>query len=350
MHEDLPRRVILVALLGVFVLLAYAVLNRFLIPVAWAGILAYVTWPAHCRLIALLRGQRVLSALVMTLVLGTAFVLPFIWLFMLMREELPALYAFMTEKIAGGLPPLPALVRDFPYLGQWVEGYWQRWINDPNSLKDQLEPLLKDSTDEITTMLGGVGRNAIKFAIALLTVFFLYRHGERIFDQLRRVLQRFLGPSVEGYLSAVGRTTKAVVYGLVLTALAQGLLAGIGYWGAGLSAPALLGAVTALVALIPFGTPFVWGSVGVWLLATGEIWPGIGLLLWGTLVVSWIDNLIRPLVISQATRIPFLIVMFGVLGGLAAFGLIGLFVGPVILAVLMAVWREWLEDAPASPG
>ena len=80
----------------------------------------------------------------------------------------------------------------------------------------------------------------------------------------------------------------------------------------------------------------------------GEIWPGIGLLLWGTLVVSWIDNLIRPLVISQAARIPFLVVMFGVLGGLAAFGLIGLFVGPVILAVLMAVWREWLEEGVQS--
>jgi predicted PurR-regulated permease PerM len=139
--------------------------------------------------------------------------------------------------------------------------------------------------------------------------------------------------------------TKAVVWGLVATALAQGALAGLGYWWAGVDAPVLFGAVTALVAMLPFGAPFVWGSIGIWLLVSGNLTAGIGLLVWGALVVSWIDNLIRPLVISSATRIPFLLVLFGVLGGLAAFGLIGLFLGPVILAVLVAVWREWLEEA-----
>ncbi len=348
MNDDLSRRVIVVALLGVFVVLAFAVLNRFLIPVAWAAILAYVTWPAYRRLSALLRGQRTLSAVIMTLVLGAAFVLPLVWLIALMREELPAIYHSLTEQLARGLPPLPTFLRDMPYVGPWADGYWQRWTNDPNSIKEQLQVLLKDSSEEITAILGGVGRNAIKFAIALVTVFFFYRDGERIFAQLRRVLQRFVGPGVDNYLVAAGGTTKAVVYGLVATAAAQGVLAGLGYWGAGLSTPVLLGAVTAIIALIPFGTPFVWGAAGVWLLITGEIWRGIGLLLWGTLVVSWIDNLIRPLVISQAARIPFLVVMFGVLGGLAAFGLIGLFVGPVILAVLMAVWREWLEEGVQS--
>ena len=131
----------------------------------------------------------------------------------------------------------------------------------------------------------------------------------------------------------------------IATALGQGLVAGLGYWWAGLPAPVLLGAVTALIAMIPFGTPFAWGSLGVWLLVSGDTAAGIGLLLWGTLVVSWVDNLVRPLVISNATQIPFLLVMFGVLGGLAAFGLVGLFLGPVVLAVLMAVWREWIEES-----
>jgi predicted PurR-regulated permease PerM len=142
--------------------------------------------------------------------------------------------------------------------------------------------------------------------------------------------------------------TKAVVWGLVATAVGQGIVAGLGYWWAGLQAPLLLGAITALVALIPFGTPFTWGSIGVWLILTGNTVAGVGLLLWGALVVSWVDNLVRPMVISSATRIPFLLVMFGVLGGLAAFGLVGLFIGPVILAVLMAVWREWLGETRAE--
>jgi predicted PurR-regulated permease PerM len=344
MNEDLSRRVIVVVLLGVFVALAYAVLYRFLIPVAWAAILAFATWPAYRGLCGLLRGQRTLSALIMTLVLGAAFVLPIIWIVVLMREELPAIYHSLTEQLARGLPPLPAVLSEIPYLGPWADGHWQRWTHDPNTIKEELHVLLKESSGEITGILGGAGRNAIKFAVALVTVFFFYRDGERIFSQLKRVLQRFMGPGVDNYLAAAGGTTKAVVYGLVATALAQGFLAGLGYWGAGLPTPALLGAVTALIALIPFGTPLVWGSAGMWLLVTGEVWAGIGLLLWGALVVSWIDNLIRPLVISQAARIPFLVVMFGVLGGLAAFGLIGLFVGPVILAVLMAVWREWLEE------
>jgi predicted PurR-regulated permease PerM len=93
--------------------------------------------------------------------------------------------------------------------------------------------------------------------------------------------------------------------------------------------------------------PFVWGGVALWLLATGKTWAGVFLLIWGATAISWIDNVVRPFVISSATRIPFLLVMFGVLGGLAAFGLVGLFIGPVILAVLIAVWREWLAETRA---
>jgi predicted PurR-regulated permease PerM len=109
-------------------------------------------------------------------------------------------------------------------------------------------------------------------------------------------------------------------------------------------APVFWGAATGVVALLPFGAPLVWGSIGAWLVLRGDVGAGLGLLLWGALAVSWIDNLVRPLIISGVAKVPFLLVMFGVLGGLAAFGLIGLFVGPVALAVLLAVWREWVTD------
>jgi predicted PurR-regulated permease PerM len=142
---------------------------------------------------------------------------------------------------------------------------------------------------------------------------------------------------------------QAVLYGLILTALLQGTLAGLGYWAAGIRAPVLLGVVTVILALIPFGAPLVWGSVCIWLLLVGETWAGAGLALWGMLVVSQIDNLLRPLVISSVTRIPYLLVLFGVLGGISAFGLIGLFLGPITIAVLLAVWREWVgEQAPGA--
>jgi predicted PurR-regulated permease PerM len=198
-------------------------------------------------------------------------------------------------------------------------------------------------------MVGDFGLNALRLGIALLTSFFLFREGDRLLEQLRGIMHGLLGNRVQAYFEAVGDTTRAVVYGLLLAALAQGLLAGLGYWVAGVRAPVFWGAATAVVALIPFGAPVVWGSIGVWLLLKGQVSAGVGLLLWGALAVSWIDNLVRPLVISGVAKIPFLLVLFGVLGGLAAFGLIGLFVGPVILAVLLALWREWAADNAHAP-
>jgi predicted PurR-regulated permease PerM len=182
----------------------------------------------------------------------------------------------------------------------------------------------------------------------VFALFFLYRHGDSVLAQFRGVATRWLGEAARGYIQAVGVTVRAVVFGIVFTALAQGLLAGLGYWVAGVSAPALWGMVTALVSLIPFVGPVVWIGLSLGLLAHGEAQAALGLFLWGALVVSWVDNLIRPLVISGPTRIPFLLVFLGVLGGLNAFGLIGLFLGPVLLAVSVAIWREWLVHARAK--
>lgn len=129
------------------------------------------------------------------------------------------------------------------------------------------------------------------------------------------------------------------------TQLVQGAIAGIGYAVVGVDAPVLLGALTALASVVPVvGTFLVWGVVAAALMLTGHAWPGVALLVWGTVLVNPADNLLRPLLISNATQMPFLLVMFGVIGGLAAFGLVGLFVGPVALAVATAVWREWLNE------
>ncbi len=343
------RRVILALLLGGLLALAYTVLHLFLVPVAWAAIMVYATWPLYVRLRWALGGRSTLSAALMSLLLLAAFVLPLLWLTLMLRTELVGAYAAVAAYVAQGPRPLPDFVLAIPWLGDWLQQTLDQLARSPAALREQIGVWVEQRTGELLELLGGVGRNAFKLGFALLTVLFLYRDGEALLAQLRLVLRRFVGSRIEDYLRAVGATTKAVIYGLVLTALAQGALAGLGYWVAGVHAPALLAVLTALVALIPFGTPFVWGSIGVWLLLNDQIMAGVGLLLWGTLVVSWVDNLIRPMVISGASRVPFLLVMFGVLGGVAAFGLIGLFVGPVILAIMMAVWREWLgQQAPVQ--
>jgi predicted PurR-regulated permease PerM len=345
----LTRRIILTLLLGALVALSYAVLRIFLAPMAWAVILAFLTWPVNRRLRSGLGAGETVSALVMTGLLMAAVIVPVLWLTVLLRGEVAGAYKAVAHQIGSGPYALPDWLAGLPWVGDWLRQMIEEWGRNPAALRGQIGQWMEARTGEILDILGDVGRNAGKLALALFTVFFLYRDGESLVAQVRRVLRRFLGQRVDGYIAAAGIMTKAVVWGLVATALAQGALAGLGYWWAGLDAPVLLGAVTAMVAMLPFGAPFVWGSIGIWLLVSGELTAGIGLLLWGALVVSWIDNLIRPLVISSATRIPFLLVLFGVLGGLAAFGLIGLFLGPVILAVLVAVWREWLEDAGAEP-
>ena len=344
------RRITLGLLLGGLLLLAYSVLHLFLVPMAWAAIMAFATWPMYARLRRVLRGRAMLSAALMSLLLMASFVLPLLWLVAIMRTELSSAYAAVAAYLAQGPRPLPDFVAAIPWLGDWLQDLLDGLSRNPQSLRDQVRSWMEERTGELLNLLGGVGRNAAKLGFALLTVFFFYRDGESLLEQFRRVLGRLIGTRVEGYIKAVGATTRAVVYGLVLTALAQGLLAGLGYWAAGVRSPALLAVGTALIALIPFGTPFVWGSIGVWLVLNGQTAAGVGLLLWGTLVVSWVDNLIRPMVISSASHTPFLLVMFGVLGGVAAFGLIGLFVGPVILAVLMAVWREWLGQQEPTVG
>lgn len=343
------HRIVFTMLIGVLALLAFAVLRPFIVPIAWATIMVYTTWPLHLRVRRALGGRATLAASVMTLGLSTAIVLPLLWLLATLQVELTAAYQALSDWLAQGPREVPGLFFAIPGLGDWL----QRWLDEltraPGALQQQIGEWTRQGGGELLDLLGGVGRNAAKLGFALITALFLYRDGDTLLDQLREVLKRLVGSRIVGYLVATGTTTKAVVYGLFLAALGQGALATLGYWGAGVDAPMTLGVLTAMVALVPWGAPMVWVTVGVWLLMTGKTAAGIGLLLWGMLAVSWIDNLLRPLVISSASRTPFLLVMFGVLGGAAAFGLIGLFVGPVILAIAMAIWREWIGQG-APPG
>lgn len=341
----IPRRIILAIFLGILLLLAFRVLQPFLIPVSWAGILVYVTWPFYLRLRHALGQRATLSSLLMTLVLSLLLILPLLWVLSLLQSELGHAYQRLVQFLNAGQLSVPEELRNIPWIGSELQELVDRLNANPEALRTELVRWSEWLVGHAGSVADLIGRNVVKLGLALFTAFFFYRDGEALIQQVRVLLRQILDERVDNYLGAMGSTARAVVYGIVLTALAQGLLAGLGYAVAGVKSPVFFGVLTTLVALIPFGTPFAWGSISVWLLIDGHTWAAIGLVLWGTFVVSWVDNIIRPLVISSATRIPFLLVMFGVLGGLAAFGMIGLFMGPVILAVMVAVWREWLEDA-----
>jgi predicted PurR-regulated permease PerM len=348
MLADLPtapwfRRVLVAALILGIVLLTFSVLQPFIVPLIWGAILAYVSWPLQQRLERLLRRRAGLAALLTTLIVTLAIVVPLVWLILMLRVEAVDAYARVQTFLAGK-PTLPPALRELPWIGAWAQDMLRQLSADPAAIKEQFVMTLEQSSVEVSKLIGGVGRNVAKLFFAVLSMFFLLRDGPRLVREARAVLEGILGPRVHDYLDAIGATTQAVVYALILGAIAQGTVAGIGYFFAGVEAPVLMGAITVLIALIPFGAPLVWGSLALWLLVTGNLGPGIFLLLWGLLAVSWVDNLVRPMVISNATRMPFLLVVFGVLGGVLAFGLVGLFIGPVLLAVSLAIWREWLEE------
>ncbi|MBK4738595.1 AI-2E family transporter [Noviherbaspirillum pedocola] len=342
----MPSHLLLAALLFLLALLGGIVLQPFAVSVIWAGILAYVTWPVYQLLRRKFPGRETITAMIMTAFSVLVLILPLLWLGVALQQEVSDGYRAL---VAGGSRwgwRLPEPVRNIPWLGNRIQEWIALYTSDPTALNRQVMQWVQAWAGELISLVGDIGRNAAKIVFMVLTVFFLYRDGDQLIMQVHVVLKRFFGDRVLPYLHVAGVMTRAVAYGLFVTACSQGLVAGIGYWIVGLDAPVLLGALTAVAASIPvFGTFLVWGVAAIWLLVSGHLWAGLGLLAWGTLFVHPLDNFIRPLMITSATRIPFLLSLFGVLGGLRAFGLVGMFVGPVVLAVLVAIWREWVGGA-----
>jgi predicted PurR-regulated permease PerM len=331
------KQTVLAVLLGGLAALGIAVLRPFAIPVTWACIIAYLSWPLNERVRVATGNRRSLAALLMTVLLTLGLVVPTLLLVLPLAREAIALY----RPIAAWLEDGPGAPDAMPWLATPLRRLLDGMAQDPHAWRVQLAQWGNLWFGEVAQLAGSIGRNAAKSGFTVLTLFFAYRDGDTFLAEVRRALTPCLGKRLDAYLVAIGDVCRSVVLGIVLTAAAQGALAGIGYWAAGVDAPLLLATVTALVALVPFGAPFVWAPTGIALIAAGHVWAGIALLAWGALAVSWIDNLVRPLVISSAARIPFLPVIFGIVGGLMAFGLIGLFLGPFVMAMLIAVWREW---------
>ena len=343
--ENKPMRFLIpgILLAGLFTL-SFMVLRELLLTLVWAIIIVYVMWPPYQLLRRQLKDQASLSAAVMTAIIAAVIFLTIFWLAALLQEETKTAYQSLAGNFSQGHFQLPGFIKRLPWLGHYFQEWLDRLTNDRTAVATQFADWAKQGLGGFAQFLGGIGHNVMKLGVVIVTVFFCFRDGKKIIKQLQRGLVRFLGKYQHVYLQAAGSTTRAVVYGLVLAALGQGILAGVGYTFAGVKAPVLFGAITALLALVPMGATLIWFPTGIYLILMDRLWPGIGLLLWGFLMVSTVDNVIRPLVISGASQVPFLVVLFGVLGGLSAFGAVGLFLGPVILAVLLSVWKAWIKQ------
>jgi predicted PurR-regulated permease PerM len=342
------RRVLTVALVATLAVAVLAILRPLFASIAWALILAYVSWPAYLRLSRHLPRHPAVAAAGMTMSLAAGVVLPIIWAMAVAQSELIAGYHAVADQLINHRIDLPSWLRSIPGVGEAISDRIRQYAEDPQRLqRDELGWLTRIS-GELVSVLGGIGRNLGKLGMSFLTLFFLFRDGAALAMQVKRLEHRYFGARLERYWQAAGAMARAVVFGLLITSLAQGAIAGVGYWVTGVRAPVLFAVLTAMASIIPVvGTLLIWGPLSAWLLATGQVWQGLVLLAWGALLVHPTDNILRPIMIGTRTGTPFLLVMFGVVGGLATIGLLGLFVGPITLAIAAAVWREWVAENEA---
>ncbi|MGE8625235.1 AI-2E family transporter [Acinetobacter schindleri] len=339
------QKVLLFGLFFILLYLSFNVLKYFIVPVVWAAIIAYMTWPLYQSIKRSVGSRPNLSAIIMMIMVTLVVGIPLTFAIFLLQHEGRSLYYELQKQVFSGHLNVPDFIRNLPLVGKEISRTLRDINNDPNSIVQNISIWIQGHLNYGKVVFNEISKNLIKLGFAMLSLFFFYRDGEIILKQVSKALEKVIGPRVHHYLDTISDTTRAVVYGVGLTAIAQALLAGVSYFVAGVPNPMVLTIITFIFALIPFGPPMAYGAVSLWLFSQGQTIEAIGVMAWGVCIVSTADNVIRPLVISGATQIPFLLIMFGVLGGIASFGLIGVFIGPVILAVLLAIWREWLHES-----
>ena len=343
------QKVLLFGLIFILFYLSFQVLKYFIVPVLWAAIIAYITWPLYHSVQKLCGPRPTLSATIMISMVVLVVGIPLTFAIFMLQHECRNLFYELQKQVFSGHLNVPQFIRDLPIIGKEVTRTLKEINTDPNSIVQNVSGWFQSHLNYGRLVLSEISKNIFKLCFAVMSLFFFYRDGQTILNQVSKALEMVIGPRIHHYLDTISETTRAVVYGVGLTAIAQALLAGLSYFVAGVPNPMVLTIVTFIFALIPFGPPVAYSAVSLWLFSQGQTIEAIGVMVWGVCVVSTADNVIRPLVISGATQIPFLLIMFGVLGGLASFGMVGLFVGPVILAVLLAIWREWLHEQVNEP-
>jgi predicted PurR-regulated permease PerM len=340
------RAVLAVAVVG----LGAWILFDFLPALAWAGVLAIALWPLYARLLGVLpwRGERVLGPLLATLLIGAVIIVPLVLLGIALAREVHIAFGLMNEARHYGIPP-PYWLGDLPLVGPTIVTWWHSHLSDPDLAEEMFGNI---NVSELTNSARHYGAEVVHrlviLAFTLLTLFFLFRDGSGLAAQLRGLSDRLLGERGERIAGQMIAAVHGTVTGLVLVGLGEGILLGIAYLLVGLPYPALVGAGTGVAAVIPFGAPVVYCAAGLYLFSTGNTLGAAVVIAFGSAIVFVADHFIRPVLIGGAARLPFLLVLLGLLGGLETMGILGLFLGPAVMAALVALWREWTEPQPVA--
>jgi predicted PurR-regulated permease PerM len=342
------ERVLMGLLLGGIAIGCVQVLYPFFSAILWAAILTYTTWPVHEWLRARLRLGRMTAASLMVLIVAVVVVLPLALAAPGGADDAKNLRVLVQTALAAGLPSAPAWLADVPLVGQTVSDLWNSWAADLSQLVAFFKPYFGIVAEEGLSLLLGLANGVLSFVLALLVAFFFYAAGERLAAVLHALLARIAGERAQRLVAVTGATIRGVVYGLLGTAVVQGILTTLGLWGAGIPRPLLLGVVAGGLSVLPIGAPVVWVPAALWLLANDHVLRGAILIVYGIVFISGSDGVIRPFFIARGAQLPFLLTFLGVLGGALAFGLLGVFVGPVLLGVGFTLVKEFAErpDAP----
>jgi predicted PurR-regulated permease PerM len=321
-------------------------LHRYLPALIWAAILAIAVWPLYQR------GMRrwppkkhnVTLPTVFTLAVALVFIIPLVLVGIQAATEVHDLFDSLARARSEGVPP-PEWLGHLPIGGQQATHWWQANLSTPESANALLQKARQSDLVSNSREIGAeIAHRAVLFGFMLLTLFFLFKDGERFGDQLRRASARAFGPAGERIGRQMMSSVHGTVDGLVLVGLGEGFILGIAYVIAGVPRPTLFGLFTAVAAMVPFGAAVAIGIAVLVLLVQGSVVSAVVIGALGLVVTFAADHFIRPVLIGNATRLPFLWVLLGILGGVETWGLLGLFLGPAIMAALMLLWREWTGE------
>jgi predicted PurR-regulated permease PerM len=358
MSDDTTRRTILVpdrraeqilsTVAGAVLLIGcIAVIFPFLTDILWAIVLCFSTWPVYSRLLVLLRGRRTVAAALMTLVILLVFVAPFAVIAASLTDDIPRAAERVRAFVDAGPPQPPAWLAKIPLVGGSMTDVWRDLASGGAQRMAQFRRFLEPLKSWSLMIAAALGSGLFHMTFSLLIAFFLYRDGAAAAAQANRVTDRLGGEQGRALLDVAGRTVRSVVYGILGTALAQAVVAGIGFFIAGVPQAALLALLTFFLSVVPLGPVLIWVPVTIYFFAHGAIGWGIFMLVWGMLISS-VDNVVKPLIISRGGGLSFIVILLGILGGATTFGFIGVFLGPTFLAVGVEILRFWTQPRPTA--
>lgn len=330
---------------GAIILLGcFMVLQPFLTAILFSAVLTVVSWPFYMRARSSFVGHKTLSASLMIGIMIITILIPIYILCAVLAQQIPVVIRWVRNWIVSGMP-IPDWLASLPYVGESLMHLHSEGFISAETVNSVFQTAVDPVTSWLVSVSLGVGNGLLQILLVAFISFFFYRDGEFLAVNIKRMLDKVSGGLADEFSSILLNTTRSVVFGVIGTAIGQGLVAAIGFIIVDAPGIVLLSFAVCVLSLVPMGPPLVWFPVALWLFATGSPGLAIFLCLWGVLAVSSVDNFLKPLLISRGTSLPLALVFLGVFGGLLSFGFLGLVLGPVFLAASIAMCQAWLRPA-----